>query len=174
MMFTDYGNDHIYYKDGYLFVENIKVDSLREKIITECLPPSPFFLFSKAQLNDNIKHYKTALRNRRWKSVLNYSMKANFNLSLLKILRASGLSITLVSGMELKLALDIGFDPKHLVFNGNGKALWEIEMAVIADVLINIDSLFNLQQTVEVCRILKKRGRVLIRINPRITTVRCN
>jgi hypothetical protein len=48
-------------------------------------------------------------------------MKANGNPAILKIMKENGCSLTLVSGLELKLALELEFPPDEIVFNGNGK-----------------------------------------------------
>ncbi|KAJ8309311.1 LOW QUALITY PROTEIN: hypothetical protein KUTeg_014185 [Tegillarca granosa] len=64
--------------------------------------------------------------------------------------------------------LNLGFDPSRLMFNGNGKMKWELEMAINASALLNIDSVFNLKQTMNVCEELGKSANVLLRINPSI------
>ena len=57
-------------------------------------------------------------------------MKANHNLHIMRYLASLGSGAVLVSGNELKTALIAGFDPSKMVFNGNGKMLHELELAV--------------------------------------------
>ena len=53
-----------------------------------------------------------------------------------------------MSGMELHVALEAGFEPQHMLLNGSGKLQWEVEEAVKRGVLLNVDSEFDLQQTI--------------------------
>jgi diaminopimelate decarboxylase len=72
--------------------------------------------------------------------------------------------------------LKIGFNGKNLIFNGNGKTLTEIGWAIKNNCYLNIDSLFNLKHTIEVCQQLKKEfsqylpAKLIIRVNQSIDT----
>ena len=102
------------------------------------LPPAPF----QAKLTDNYTAYSTALAG--LDSLIGYAVKANNNLPILKHLCKLGSGAVLVSGNELALALEAGFDPARTIFNGNGKLPAELAAAVAAGTLINIDSEFDL------------------------------
>lgn len=52
------------------------------------------------------------------------------------------------------------------VFNGNGKQPWELELAVKHEVLVNVDSEFDLHNIRAAAQKLDKPVKVLIRINP--------
>lgn len=52
------------------------------------------------------------------------------------------------------------------IFNGNGKQPWELELAVQHNVLINIDSEFDLDNILAAAQRVGQPARVLIRINP--------
>ena len=52
------------------------------------------------------------------------------------------------------------------IFNGNGKQPWELELAVQHNVLINIDSEFDLENILAAAKSVGQAARVLIRINP--------
>jgi len=67
---------------------------------------------------------------------------------VLRYLASLGSGAVLVSGNELKTAIKAGFDTKKMVFNGNGKMLHELEYAVENDVLVNIDSEFDLEHII--------------------------
>ena len=53
-----------------------------------------------------------------------------------------------MSGHELQMALAAGFRSCDLLLNGSGKALWELELAIENDVMLNIDSIFDLQNII--------------------------
>lgn len=153
-------------QDGFLYCDELKVDDLRHQLMTSSVfPASPAFVYSRRQLEKNVREYQTALHVLPVKGRLYYSMKANHNMQILNLLRSWGCGLTLVSGGELQMALAAGFDPSRLVMNGSGKVRWEVEAAVRADVMLNVDSEFDLQQTVAVSRQLGRPARALLRLN---------
>jgi diaminopimelate decarboxylase len=153
--------DAFYYQDGYL-----KCEDLRVKDILEGIQYNLFYLYSAGKIRKNYAAYIAALEN--IPSIVSYAVKANGNLSILKLLDDLGSWVTLVSGNELRLALAAGFDPGRAIFNGNGKTIPEIEFAVEQGVLINIDSDFDLEHIHAVSIRLSKPVDVLLRVNPRI------
>ena len=148
-----------HYNDGYLYCEDLRVKDIQEEV-----PYSPFYLYSLAQLEENYAAYQDALVG--LNGFIGYAVKANNNLHLLKHLSALGSGAVLVSGNELLLSLAAGFDLKRTILNGNGKTLAELKLAVDHDVLINIDSEFDLRHIQQTAKDLNKPANVLIRINP--------
>ncbi|KAI9124556.1 hypothetical protein K1719_004478 [Acacia pycnantha] len=146
-------------EDGYLYCEGLKVQEVMESVERR-----PFYLYSKPQITRNIEAYKSALEGLR--SIIGYAIKANNNLKILEHLRSLGCGAVLVSGNELRLALQAGFDPTRCIFNGNGKILEDLVLAAQEGVFVNIDSEFDLENIVAAARIAGKRVNVLLRINP--------
>ena len=95
--------------DGFLYCENVKVRDVMESV-----EKRPFYLYSKPQITRNLKAYKDALEG--LKSIIGYAIKANNNLKILEHLRQLGCGAVLVSGNELRLALQAGFDPTRYIF----------------------------------------------------------
>jgi diaminopimelate decarboxylase len=153
--------DSFFYQDGYLNCEDLKV-----KDILEGVQHDLFYLYSAGQIRKNYTAYTTALEN--IPSVVSYAVKANGNLAILKLLGDLGSWVTLVSGYELRLALAAGFDPSRTIFNGNGKTISEIELAVEREVMINIDSDFDLEHIHAISIRMGKPVNVLLRVNPQI------
>ena len=95
---------------------------------------------------------------------LNYAVKANSNISVLKLFKKFGSGIDTVSIQEVKLGLEAGFAPTDIIFTPNGVSLEEIEEVAKLGVQINIDNISILEQfghhfpSIPVC----------IRINPHI------
>ena len=148
-----------HYKNGYLYCEDLKIKDIQQKV-----PSSPFYLYSLAQLEANYAAYAHALEG--MDAFVGYAIKANNNLTLLKRLREMGSGAVLVSGNELQIALAAGFDPRQTIFNGNGKTLDELCLAVEHGVLINVDSEFDLAHIQQAAAQRNKPADVLIRINP--------
>jgi len=95
---------------------------------------------------------------------LNYAVKANSNISILKLFKKLNSGIDTVSFQEVKLGLEAGFTPENIIFTPNGVSLKEIELVSNLGVQINIDNLSLLEQfgqhypTIPVC----------VRINPHV------
>lgn len=95
---------------------------------------------------------------------LNYAVKANSNVSILKLFKKLNSGIDTVSIQEVKLGLEAGFLPEEIIFTPNGVSLQEIEDAAKLGVQINIDNISILEQfgnhypNIPVC----------VRINPHI------
>ena len=70
---------------------------------------SPFYLYSKDRITANFQAYADALHG--LDSIIGYAVKANNNLNVLKHLQQLGSGAVLVSGNELHLAKQAGFDP---------------------------------------------------------------
>ncbi len=77
---------------------------------------------------------------------LNYAVKANSNISILKFFKKLNSGIDTVSIQEVLLGLEAGFAPKNIIFTPNGVSLKEIEDAAALGVQINIDNLSILEQ----------------------------
>ena len=95
----------------------------------------------------NFEAYKSALEGLD-SAFIGYAVKANHNLHVMRYLASMGCGAVLVSGNELKTALFAGFNPSKMVFNGNGKMLDELVLAVENEVLVNIDSEFDLEHII--------------------------
>lgn len=101
---------------------------------------------------------------------IHFAMKANSNLSVLRLLQELGAGVDIVSGGELYRAHEAGFGGSDVVFSGVGKTARELDLALEHRVLlINVESeaeLYALNAVAE------KRGvvaGVAIRVNPEVT-----
>jgi len=100
-----------------------------------------------------------------------YSVKANGNLGVLKVLKTLGAGADIVSVGELRRALAAGFEPASVVFSGVGKTAGELEEAIRVGVgFLNIESPAELDVVISVAQQLRKPARVGIRVNPDVAT----
>uniref|UniRef100_A0A0D6QYP7 diaminopimelate decarboxylase n=1 Tax=Araucaria cunninghamii TaxID=56994 RepID=A0A0D6QYP7_ARACU len=146
-------------RDGFMYCEGVRLQD-----VLDMMERRPFYLYSKAQITRNYQAYEAALQG--LDSIIGYAIKANNNLKILQHLRSLGSGAVLVSGNELRLALNAGYDPARCIFNGNGKLLEDLVLAAQEGVLVNVDSEFDLENIVEAARISGKKVQVLLRINP--------
>jgi diaminopimelate decarboxylase len=78
--------------------------------------------------------------------VIFYACKALTNINILRFVKSMGANVDCSSINEVKLALHAGFEPGKILYTSNGIAFEEIEEAKDLGVLINIDSLSNLEK----------------------------
>jgi diaminopimelate decarboxylase len=99
-----------------------------------------------------------------------YSVKANSNLSLLRLLAGLGSGFDIVSGGELQRVLRITRRrAATIVFSGVGKTEAEMDAALRAGILMfNVESESELQRLATRAARLKKTARFSLRVNPDI------
>ena len=99
-----------------------------------------------------------------------YSVKANGNLGVLRVLRQLGAGADIVSAGELHRARAAGFDPASIVFSGVGKTASELEEAIRAGVgFLNVESVSELDALVAAARRVGRPAGVGIRVNPDVS-----
>jgi len=100
-----------------------------------------------------------------------YSVKANGNLAVLRVLQQAGAGADIVSIGELRRVLAAGFAPDTIVFSGVGKTVSEIDEAIGAGIgFLNIESTSELDVVAAAVRRLGKPANVGIRVNPDVAT----
>lgn len=100
---------------------------------------------------------------------VHYAMKANFNVEVLKKIKAAGFGADCVSGGEVRRAIEVGFDKGQIVFAGVGKSDKEINDALDQDIFcFNVESIQELGVINELAGAKSKRTKVAIRINPNV------
>lgn len=100
---------------------------------------------------------------------VHYAMKANANDRLLTEMKNKGLGIDCVSGNEVRKAIELGFDPAKVVYAGVGKADWEINLALDANIFaFNVESIPELEVINELAANKGKIAKVALRINPNV------
>lgn len=75
--------------------------------------PTPFFLFDKTAVEDNLEAYRQALPEG---TEICYAMKSNSELPVLETLNAQGASFEVASNYELELLKKIGVSPERILY----------------------------------------------------------
>lgn len=152
---------YFHYTNGQLYVEEIALADLAQRFGTPC------YIYSHAALVNNYQIFKQAFSD--IKHHIFYAVKANSNLSLLRILAQLGAGFDIVSGGELARVIAAGGDPKRVVFSGVGKTKSELEMALLLDIAcFNIESRTELELLNQIAMTQQKKAPIAIRINPDI------
>ncbi|HAK63755.1 MAG TPA: diaminopimelate decarboxylase, partial [Alphaproteobacteria bacterium] len=96
-----------------------------------------------------------------------YSVKANGNLAVLRTLARLGSGADIVSGGELRRALEAGVPAEKIVFSGAGKSREEMSDALQAGILqFNVESEPEMLALNEVAKAAGRTACIAIRVNP--------
>lgn len=128
---------------------------------------TPFYYYDTLLLDRTLKLYQQELERYDFRG--HYALKANANREILKRVKEYNLGADCVSGGELQLALECGFDRGKIVFAGVGKSDWEIELAIENEIFsINCESIPELKVVDSIAAKMNRRASVSLRINPDI------
>ncbi|MEO1942033.1 MAG: diaminopimelate decarboxylase [Campylobacterales bacterium] len=128
---------------------------------------TPLYLYDLDFCRAQFQKLKRAFKGR--KAIIAYAVKANSNLSLLKLFGEEGSGADCVSIGEVKRALLAGIERYRIIFSGVGKGRGEIEEALKLGILmINLESEPELELVEEVGKELGIEARISIRVNPDI------
>ena len=151
--------DHFRYENNELFCEGIPVAGLAEQYGT------PLYIYSQAAILGQLKGLQEAFAE--VSPLVCYSVKANSNLSILKMMAGHGGGFDVVSGGELLRVTTAGGRADHTVFAGVGKTDEEIAAGLKAGVLMfNVESEAELDSIIRVARGIGKVAPVAFRVNP--------
>jgi diaminopimelate decarboxylase len=153
--------DYFEYRNGELFCENVPVKDIAKKVGT------PFYLYSHATFERHFRVFDGAFS--AMPHIVCYSLKANANGALLRIIAKSGGGADIVSGGELFRALNAGIPADRIVYSGVGKSAEELRFAIDSGIrMINIESKGEFSVLRKLARKMKKAVPVSIRVNPEI------
>ena len=150
-----------FYRDNELTVEGVTLSDIAKKEGTPC------YVYSSAAILERYYAYDKAFGNAPHQVC--YAVKANSNLSLLRMLADVGAGFDIVSGGELFRVLKAGGDPAKVVFSGVGKSREEVEYAIASGI-----HSFNCESEAELAlidSIASRHGisaRAALRVNPNV------
>jgi len=150
---------HFEYRNGKLFAEEVNVSELAKQYGT------PAYIYSAATFRRHFQAFDSAFSD--LDHLTCFSVKANSNLSVLKMLAEQGAGMDVVSGGELFRALKAGVAADKIVYSGVGKRAAEIKQALEAGILMfNVESIAELHKINDVAEEMGKIAKISIRINP--------
>jgi diaminopimelate decarboxylase len=127
---------------------------------------TPLYVYSATTIRDRYDAFDAAFRHLR--HTICYSVKANSNLSILRMLAKRGCGFDVVSGGELERVLTADRKAaKEVVFSGVGKTREELNAALKAGIMLfNVESESELWALAECAGRLRKTAPVALRVNP--------
>ena len=127
---------------------------------------TPLYVYSATAITERLRAFDQAFRS--IPHTICYSVKANSNLGILRLVAKQRCGFDVVSGGELGRVLRVDRRAaKRVVFSGVGKTRDELTVALKAGILLfNIESASELRLLADVAGRLKKTAQLAVRVNP--------
>lgn len=144
-------------RNNRLFISEVAASDLARKFGT------PAYVYDEETMRSKVRQLLQNIPYRPLK--IYYAAKANTNIAVLKIIREEGgqsIGIDAVSPGEIESALKAGFRPEQIIFTSTSVTDEEMKFAIAKKVLVNCDSLSQLERYGR----LNPNSRVCFRVNP--------
>jgi len=126
---------------------------------------TPAYVYSRTAIEQNWDAFDRAFGDQ--PHLICYAVKANSNISLLKLLAAKGSGFDIVSAGEFERVLRAGGKAENTVFSGVGKTADEIRFALDKGIgCLNVESESELEHINTIATAMNKKAPVSLRINP--------
>jgi diaminopimelate decarboxylase len=131
-------------REGKLYFDGVSTTELGETFDT------PLYVVSESRIRENYTRLRNALARNYKKVKIYYAAKANSNLSVLKILETEGACLDAVSPGEVSMAIATGFPAERILFTGTSVRNDELKFLVDSHVIVNVDSLSQLDRLLKI------------------------
>jgi diaminopimelate decarboxylase len=131
---------------------------------------TPLYVYSGSTIRQRFEQFDKAFHG--CAHTICYSVKANPNLSILRLLARLGAGFDIVSGGELRRVAEASAKIKpQVVFSGVGKLATEIDLALRSGILLfNVESASELESLAARATHLRKSAHFAVRVNPDVAT----
>ena len=152
-------SDRLSVSDGQLMVDGHRATELLERF------GSPLYVAVEATLRANYRRIHRAFAER-WNAPVTvmYAIKANNSLAIRAVMSSEGAGGDCFGLGELHATLAAGTDPRRVVMNGSNKSRAEIDAAVQAGLIINIDSVEEIDEIEALAAGAGRTARVNLRL----------
>jgi diaminopimelate decarboxylase len=150
---------HLRNINDHLFIEDVDSAGLAREYGT------PLYVTSETRLRENIRAYHRAFPD----ADKYFAVKANGNLTVLRILAQEGMGADVFSGGELYVARLAGVPKEKILYNGNSKSEADHRMALDAGVRMSVDSREELDFLAKTAQAGGREAEVLFRVNPDVS-----
>ncbi|MBI1812584.1 hypothetical protein HY285_02990 [Candidatus Peregrinibacteria bacterium] len=143
---------------GMLMIEGVPVDRIVQKYGT------PLYVMVESEIRSRLRRFKKTFGPT---ISLQYAVKCNSNLEILRIVREEGFELDCASVGELILGLLADFKPRQLVLTNLFKSEQDLYFAAKMGIqAITADSLEDIEHIAQTAKKLKKHIDIMIRVNP--------
>jgi diaminopimelate decarboxylase len=143
-----------------LVCEEVSLERLADRVGT------PLYVYSASTIKERLAGFEHAFR--KVPHTVCYSVKANSNLGILRLLAGAKCGFDVVSGGELERVLRVDRRAaKRVVFSGVGKTAEEMHFGLKAGVMLfNVESESELWRLAESAARTREKARIALRVNP--------
>ena len=146
-------------RGGELYCEQVPVARIAQAVGTPC------YLYSRKTIVEHVRKLRAAFRPLR--PLICFSVKANADLAILRLVVREGAGLDIVSKGELYKATLVKCPPERIVYASVGKRPDEIETALRQGIFcFNVESEPELEEINAIAGRLRRVARVALRINP--------
>ena len=123
---------------AYYSIQNIPLTDLAKEFGT------PLYVYDADKIREKISVLRAAFEG--IDLTIKYAVKANTNLSILRLMKENGVDMDVVSPQELEMGLIAGYEGSNITFTPSGVHFSEIEYAVSKGAIVNLDNLSVLEK----------------------------
>jgi diaminopimelate decarboxylase len=153
--------NNYHYVNNSLHCENVPLAKIADTVGT------PVYIYSQTEIETRAHEF---IANLPANSLASYSVKANGNHHLIRLLGKIGMGADVTSGGELFLARQAGIAPEKIIFSGVGKTYPEIEAALDTNIhALHVESEMELHTIAEIAEGRQQTARIGVRVNPNIS-----
>jgi diaminopimelate decarboxylase len=124
---------------------------------------TPFYAYDRGLISERVELLRTHLPRQ---VHIHYAMKANPMPEVVAHLAGLVDGLDVASAGELRIALEAGARPDTISFAGPGKADAELEAALAAGIVVNLESEGEMERLAAIASRRGARARVNVRVNP--------
>lgn len=151
------------YRNDILHCEDVSVETLVAEYGT------PLYVYSENAILERYRAFTGAFAE--LDPLIAYSVKANGNLAVLRLLAGAGAGADIVSGGELHRARLAGIPSERIVFSGVGKTITELAAGLDAHIYaFNVESEGELRMLSDLAVTMNTRAPIALRVNPDVET----
>lgn len=143
---------------GELQLAGQSITAVREK-----MGGTPFYAYDSTVIRARVAELRRVFPDQ---LSLHYAMKANPMPEVVKLLATLTDGLDVASGLELAVALTSDTNPADMSFAGPGKSTVELEAAVRAGVILNMESVGEMRRIAAIGDATGVQPRVAVRVNP--------
>ncbi|MBA1342602.1 MAG: Diaminopimelate decarboxylase [ANME-2 cluster archaeon] len=151
--------NHIGIHNHHLTIGEVDTVSLAQEYGT------PLYVIDEKRIRENFRTFSSAFPD----ADIYFAAKANWNLSVLRILASEGAGADVFSDGELYAALLAGIPQERILFNGNSKTTYELQMAIDSGVRVSVDSMDELHALSDLAIKAGKVVDIAFRVNPDVS-----
>jgi diaminopimelate decarboxylase len=141
----------------------LQVGGMPLTTLAEQVGRTPFYAYDRRVVSERVallrRHFPREVK-------LHYAIKANPMPALVTFLAGVVDGLDVASAGELRIALASGASPQEISFAGPGKTPAELEQALRAGILVNLESANEMRALARLAGELQRPARVAVRVNP--------